>query len=165
MKKLLFTALLCWPLLCLAQNQIAENFYQTHQGEESVAIDFKGFLLKSLFETEEGKEASNFIDRFSLYSFDKAETSISEGEAKRLRKAFKRQGFEELLYIKDGNDIVEFSIIEKDNVISEVMMLVNAEDSFTLMSVTGKIDLKTLAKADIEVNGKKPLQHLDDERP
>ena len=54
--------------------------------------------------------------------------------------------YEELMTIKSDGDNIKFLAKEKNNIISELLMLVVGNDDFVLMSITGNIDLDKISK-------------------
>ncbi len=60
---------------------------------------------------------------------------------------------------------MQFSIIEKDGIIEELLMLVGGKKSFVMLSLYGEIDLKNISKIaqEMRVEGLEKLGRMDDD--
>jgi hypothetical protein len=70
--------------------------------------------------------------------------------------------YEELITVRGNKDNVRFLIKEKDDKISELLMIAADEDGFTLMSFVGDIDLDKLSRlsADLDIKGMENLKNV-----
>lgn len=68
--------------------------------------------------------------------------------------------YEELLTVRDGNEHVRIWVKDTGNIIEELLLLVGAPDEFTLLSITGKIDLDKISALSktLDIEG---VEHLD----
>jgi len=57
-----------------------------------------------------------------------------------------KAGYEELMSVKDAEENLKFSIIEKDGIIKELMMVAGGNKRFVMLSLYGDIDLKNISK-------------------
>ncbi len=70
------------------------------------------------------------------------------------------QEYEVLMTVRDKGDDVRFYTKEKDNLISELLLLTGSTEEFTLLSFIGNIDLQKIAKLGkvLNIEG---AEHLD----
>ncbi|MCB0688156.1 MAG: DUF4252 domain-containing protein [Saprospiraceae bacterium] len=77
-----------------------------------------------------------------------------------------KNGFEELLTVRDGGENVRFMVREGNSpdIIHQLVLLVGGADDFVLMDLTGVINLKTIGKLSksIDVPGAKHLEKLEE---
>lgn len=75
----------------------------------------------------------------------------------------KLKNFTELMTVKEGNDLVKFMIMKDGKKIKELLLLINQPDEAGFISITGDIDLKSIAKISKSMNieGLENLQKLD----
>jgi len=77
-------------------------------------------------------------------------------------KTLTKEGFEELMIVKEGEEEIKFLISEKNGKINEFVMLISGDEDgdFFLMSMTGNLDLKDISKLSqtMDIDG---FEHLD----
>jgi hypothetical protein len=54
--------------------------------------------------------------------------------------------YEELMYIKDGKSKITFNVKNKENFISELIMLIDSEEDLTAIYITGNFVLEDIQK-------------------
>jgi predicted nucleotidyltransferase len=96
-------------------------------------------------------------------------TEGSQGDPALLAE-FKKQlndvqlkNFTELMTVKEGGETVKFMIRKDGKIIIELLLLINQEDEAGFISITGNIDLKSIAKLSKSMNikGMENLQQLE----
>ncbi|RLC24133.1 MAG: hypothetical protein DRH21_05945, partial [Deltaproteobacteria bacterium] len=74
-----------------------------------------------------------------------------------------KAGYEELMSVKDAKENLKFSIIEKDGIIRELIMVAGGNKGFVMLSLYGEIDLKNISKIaqEMRVEGLEKLDKID----
>lgn len=168
MKTLLISCLIfCATTFSFGQSSKIDKIFAKFSGNEQITevnISSKMFALFGYIDAET-KEDKDVIDAIkgikSLYlmSTDNPNLAKEMGDASRY---VEKENFESLMVIKDGDENIEFLIEEKDGMVSELIMLVKGNSEFTVMSITGNIDLEKLSKlSNIGVDGLENLDKID----
>lgn len=159
--------LLLTTTFSFGQSSTIDKIFQKFSGNEKITevnISSKMFALFGYIdgETKEDKDVLEAIKGIkSLYLMSTEDADIAS-QMNKVSKYVQKENFEPLMVIKDGDDNVEFLIEEKDGLVSELIMLVHGESEFTVMSITGKIDLEKLSKlSKIGVDGLENLDKID----
>lgn len=168
MKKPLFLlALAALPFLCLAQSKAINEFYNKYsQDEHFLDIKLSGGLLNlvaSQTDDEGDKQVIRKITALRALVLEEGQMVKKEDYARLLQGA-KADSFEELIKVRDGGDHVEVLIREKGNAISHILLLVNGEDSFVLLSLEGLLQFSDLNDINIDVKGADFLRKLPERR-
>jgi hypothetical protein len=82
-----------------------------------------------------------------------------------IMKDLPRGRYEELMVVKDSESDVVFLAREEDGVIIELLLIVGGEgDENVLISITGEIDLSTIAKLSetLDIEGMEKLENLEE---
>lgn len=151
MKKPLILALILSALAIpmQAQNSPVDDLFEKYDGKEgftSVYISSKMFSLLSRIDSED-EEFRNLVTRINgirILSIDSAENKTRLNFATELMPGLRRNGFEELMTVKEEDDNVFFMIREVGNRIAELVMVTGGHGS-TVVSIRGDLDLKTIA--------------------
>ncbi|MBK8506554.1 MAG: DUF4252 domain-containing protein [Saprospiraceae bacterium] len=116
---------------------------EEEDGQEVVEL-IKGITSLRILVKEEGDGTKLYDDAFSKIS---------------------KNGFEELLTVRDGGENVRFMVKEgkSPEIINQLVLLVGGANDFVLMDLTGAINLKTIGKLSksIDVPGVKHLEKLE----
>jgi len=149
----------------MAQDDAISKFFGEYEGREdftTIYITSRMFgLIAQIPESDDEEDVMNIIRKLKGL---KILTTNEYGEKNRLYKeALKklpREGFDELMLIKEGDEEIKFLISEKNGKISEFLMLIGGEDNFFLMSMVGDLtldDISRLSKT-MDIDG---FEHLD----
>lgn len=166
MKRLtLILAGLAISITMMAQNSIINKYFEKYADNDQftkVTINQKMFSLFANFEgnTEEETEfmqAISKLDGLKILVGDSIENPM--GLYKKVAAEIDKGDYEELMSVKDGDENVKFSIIEKNGIVKEMIMVVGGKDEFVLLSLYGEIDLKNVSKIanGMKMNGMKNL--------
>ncbi len=151
MKKqaLLVLLLSVLPLSLLAQNSPVDELFERYDGKEgftSVYISSKMFSMLSKIDSDD-EEFRNLVSRIRgirILSIDSAENISGINFVAELMPKLRRNGYEELMTVKEKNDDVFFMIREIDGKIAELVMITGGGGS-SLVSIRGDLDLKSIA--------------------
>ncbi len=81
-------------------------------------------------------------------------------------KKIEKNGYEELMEVKDAEEDMKFLIHDNKGTIEELVMVVGGNKHFVVMSLYGKIDLSTISKLSKSMNieGMENLENLEDKK-
>ncbi len=173
MKKIFlsFTAL-CLTLMIQAQsNPVDEMFnrYSEKQGFTVVSISSKMF---SLFANKDAdnKDADNVINRLKSIKILTVEDSLLNKNLNfytELSKKLDLSVYEELMVVKEGQDITKFLIKQSGNTISELLVIKGGPGGNSLISIKGELNLKTISdmSKSIDIQELKSLDKIEKKSP
>ena len=135
-------------------------------------IRIEGGLLRVLSDVQsDDPDSRDFInlvkgiDAINIHSICKSETHFDDGDFTSLLHKVKREHFEDLMVVNGSDGKINFLIKELRGRVSDLLMLVNNDDEFLVMDISGDIDLHSIAKLSEKVNfkGSKDLEKLKDQ--
>ena len=89
---------------------------------------------------------------------------VSASEYKNLLKDIRQSSFEELLKIREGQQDIGFYIREKGDTITDVLLLVNGESQFVLLSLEGLLKFSDLNDLHIDIDGAEHFERLPEKK-
>ncbi len=151
MKKIILTAILAsLTILMMAQsNPVDELFnkYSEKEGFTVVTISGKMFnMFASLDEksSTEGKVINN-LNSIRILSVEDSVMNLSINFYSELSKKLDFSVFEELMVVKEGQDITKFLIRQKGDIITELLVITGGPGGNSLISIQGNLDMKSLS--------------------
>lgn len=77
----------------------------------------------------------------------------------------KLKNFTELMTVKEGDELVKFMILKDGKKIKELLLLINQPEQAGFISITGEIDLKSIANLSksMDIHGLENLKKLEKE--
>ncbi|MFT5264956.1 MAG: hypothetical protein ACI8YQ_003706 [Polaribacter sp.] len=165
MKNILFLSLLiCFCSSTVqAQSNSIESFYEQYAKNEKVTnVTIKGWLLdiaSHITSDESSKEVLSKITQLRILLMEDG-NPVTKNELSRLKKGIKKDHFEELLQIRDEGSHVDFYIREEGDHITNVLMLVNDNDEFVLLSLEGLLKLEDLKNIKIDTDGAEHFEKI-----
>jgi len=165
MKKFLILFLLVQTSLSgWAQKSPVDEVFERYSGKDgftTVYISPKMFTILAGMNTED-KDYQNLMTRIKSIRIlsekaDSLHTPTFFG--KDLLRRLPAAGYEDLMLVKDENGEVRFMILEVRNHIAELVMVSGGKGS-TVVSITGDLDLKTIASLS-DKTGIEELKDLD----
>ncbi len=151
MKKqaLFFLLLALIPASLCAQRSPVDELFERYDGTEgftSVYISSKMFGLLSRIDSDD-EEFRNLVTRIRgirILSIDSAAVARGVNFASELMPGLRRNGYEELMTVKEPDGQVFFMIREAGGRIAELVMVTGGGGS-SVVSIQGDLDLKTIA--------------------
>jgi len=173
-KTVVILSLILAPIVLSAQS-IFEK-YEDQEHVTSVVVNQKMFNMLANIEVQTNDPDSDafinqvkMLDNLTVFTTDN--TSVSNSMKKDVEKYIKTSKLEELMRIKDGDQTVNFFVLEgkDDNHVKELLMFVNGLGELTkdetisingkqriietvLLSLTGDIDLRQVSKLTNQLN-------------
>jgi len=166
MKKLILSiTTLCLALMIQAQsNPIDEMFnkYSEKEGFTVVTISGKMFSMFAGM-SDENKDADNVITKLKSIRILTVEDSLLNKNLNfysELSKKLDLSVYEDLMLVKEGQDITRFLIKQTGNTISELLVITGGPGGNSLISIKGDLNLKNIS--DLSKNiGIEQLKSLD----
>lgn len=153
--RILLLLLVSCSVLAEAQTSTINKFYREHKRDKgTINANLPGWLVKlgagicrPYVEDEEAKIALRLAHKVKRTKFlvaEDGEGRISQGEYMRLLAGVKKEGYQELIQIRDEGDNVAILSRERKGIINRILILVKEEDSFVMLSSKTKIKQKDL---------------------
>ncbi len=173
MKKIFlsFTAL-CLTLMMQSQsNPVDEMFnkYSEKQGFTVVSISSKMFSMFANKDAE-NKDAGDIINRLKSIKILSVEDSLLNKNLNfytELSKKLDLSVYEELMVVKEGQDITKFLIKQSGNIISELLVIKGGPGGNSLISIKGELNLKSISdmSKSIDIQELKSLDKIEKKSP
>lgn len=171
MKKMLLTCLVVvMSIYAYAQTDAISRYFGEYEGKEdftTIIITSRMFgLLADIPENEDEEDMMNIIRKLTGLKLIIAQDS-SDGEMlyRKALTVLPKNGYDELMIIKEGDEEIKFLIQEKGGKISEFIMLIGGgESDFLIMSMVGDLDLKDIRRLSktMDIEGFEHLEKVDD---
>ena len=148
-KLLLILSLSALTLTLFCQGSPVDDIFDRYNGKEgftSVYISSRMFSLLARIDTED-EEFRNLVTRIKsirILSIDSTSNISGINFAGELLPKLNRNGYEELMTVKESGGEVRFMIREVGGKIAELVMITGGQGS-SVVSITGDLDLKTIA--------------------
>lgn len=149
----------------MAQEDAISKFFGKYEGREdftTIYITSRMFgLIAQIPESEDEEDVMNIIRKLKglkiLTTNDYAEKDQLYQEALR---TLPKEGYDDLMVIKEGDEQIKFLISEKGGKINEFLMLIGGDENFFLMSMVGDLTLNDISKLSktMDIEG---FNHLD----
>ncbi len=152
-----------------AQKNVVSDLFSEYYNDASftkVSVSSKMFDLFTNIESGD-KDEEAIIEAISSLDGLKIIASDSVVNARALYdnaiKKIEKNGYEELMEVKDAEEDMKFLIHDNDGTIEELVMVVGGNKHFVVMSLYGKIDLKNISKLSKSMNieGMEHLENLE----
>ena len=169
---ILLILLFCMPASLAAQNDAITQFFNSYVGQEgftSIRVTQRMFSLIAQLDNKDEAEVQDAVNRLTgLHILAADSASLYDGR-KLYREAMSTMGeqaYELLMSIRDGDETIEFYMLESGSreKVKELLMLVGGKHTFFLLSITGEISLRQISKLanSMEIDGMEHLKKLDE---
>lgn len=152
MRKLLLFSILLLPALMqsAAQKNPIDDLFDRYSGQDGITTVYISSRMLSLFSgiTKDDPDASKLIGGLTsirIISIDDTDRNKGVNFYNELGKSVNFKEFEELMVVREGDDIVKFMIREAGSKIVELLM-VSGGTSNSIISIRGDIDLESISK-------------------
>ena len=172
MKRLtLILGILAISISMMAQDSFINKYFEKYSDNDNFAKIIINQKMFSLFANFEGSNEEETEFMLAISKLEGMKIIVSDS-CKNPAKLFKttaaeidKAGYEELMTIADAEEDVKFSIMEKDGIVEELIMLVGGNENFVLLSLFGEIDLKNVSKiaSGMKINGMENLKDFHTE--
>lgn len=153
---ILLIAIGLMPLFSMAQNPNVKAFYDKYMGHENVTnVSLQGWVLKmaaNFTDDENGEKLLQKITKLRVMVMEE-QNLVSKNDYQSLVKSIQKDRFEKLMEIRDGVEKIDFFIQEDGDEISNLLMLINGDDEFILVSLEGNLKFSDLKELNFEIDG------------
>lgn len=153
-----------------AQSDVVSKFFDKYGDNEdftevSVSSRMFGLFTDMEVDSEEDQEVLDAISKLTgLKMLVKDDASDAMDLYKELMTKMPKDGFDELMSLRENGKLMKFMIKEKDGKISELVLVSGGDSDFFVIRLLGEIDLKQVSKLSQKMNieGLDKLENLED---
>lgn len=151
MKKVfLITMALCLAFMAQAQVNAIDEMFDKYSEKEGFTTVYISSKLLSLFipkdaKAEDGSDIIHRLKSIRILSVGDSLLNKSVNFYKELSNKLNMSDYEELMVVKEGNDVTKFLIKQKGDIISELLVITGGPGDNTLISIKGDLDLKMIS--------------------
>lgn len=168
MRTFILSALLALgPFFAFAQPKAIAQFYEKYTQHEDVTdVKLQGWLLEIASNFAGDEQAKKILSKITYLRVLVMEEGnlVSPEEYKSLLKDIRQSSFEELFKIREGQQDIGFYIREKGDSITDVLLLVNGDDEFVLLSLEGLLKFSDLNDLHIDIDGAEHFKKLPEKK-
>ncbi|MEQ8927720.1 MAG: DUF4252 domain-containing protein [Fulvivirga sp.] len=145
MIKTLTILLLALPVFCLSQSKTTKEFHEDH--EDAFVLFFYSNTLKMLNQDDnpEFEELIKDIDKMKFIRVDKAAENVGKDDYKELVASYYDEDFEDLMTMRHEGMNVNAYIQEDDGVTTGIVLLMQDEESLSILDIKGSVAISKLA--------------------
>jgi hypothetical protein len=141
-----------------AQSPSVERFFDAYDGVDGLTfMELKGNFLNMMLEDEDIAAGDKFRGLRLIATKDEGyRARVSPTDISRLMRDMEREGFEEMMTVRDGSAKVDiFGKKVNSKTASDITLVVNDNGKFVLISLWGEFDFKKASRMihDIHVDG------------
>ena len=161
---LIIAALLICQVIQAQKNPIDELFNKYSEREGFTYVSISGRMLNMIGSLDSENNPDNIMLRLNSIRILSENESLSTGNVNfynELNRMLDLSVYEELMVVKEGNDITKFFILQNGNTISELLVITGSSGGNSLISIRGQINLKELSQLSKEI-GIEELEELEE---
>lgn len=150
--------LACWiiclilPTLSFAQSQTVERFFDLYGDHPEYSnVNLQGSIL-AFMSNDSDHDGQIEFNRIRILSAPKGIGQLNLTDIKSLDRRLRGERFELLADMRDNGANITFLMKERGGIISELIMITDGPEKFTLLSLQGKIPLEKLQEMDIDID-------------
>lgn len=164
MKKIMILILLCFCGLWSSAQSLVEDFSNKHGEEVPFTVVNVSAKMFSLITDAADLKTKSIIK--NLTGFRLLRTTMLTDNFYRVALSMvekSKNGFEELISVRDGKENVRIYIREVKGVVKELVVVVKNVNEFVIMGFTGNIDLKKISQLSksMNISGMEYLNKID----
>ena len=149
-KVILITMALCLAFMAQAQVNAIDEMFDKYSEKEGFTTVYISSKLLSLFipkdaKAEDGSDIIHRLKSIRILSVGDSLLNKSVNFYKELSNKLNMSDYEELMVVKEGNDVTKFLIKQKGDIISELLVITGGPGDNTLISIKGDLDLKMIS--------------------
>jgi Domain of unknown function (DUF4252) len=165
MKKIFVSILFVTSISVAHAQKYLDRFFNKYKQENaatSFAMGRPGLWLSAAFSGD--KDAAGWLDKISairLLALDNQHISGLDDDVAVLDRKLERDHFDELLTVRDGKSNVKILAKQDAKFIRNVVLLVNDENDFVLVHLTGRFSYNDLSKIQSAFSSKQRDDHFN----
>jgi hypothetical protein len=144
MKKLVVLLAFLMPLLASAQSRTTQAFHKDH--EDAFVLFFYSNTLKMLNQTDDPEFAEMIkqIEKMKFVRVNRKDDGFDKEDYTDLVEDYKGEDFEDLMTMRHEGMNVNAYIQEKDGVTTGIVMLMQDDESVSVLDIKGSIPLNKI---------------------
>ena len=136
------------------------------------SLKIEGGILTSLSnistddaDTKDLMDVISKIDAIDIHSINRLETKFDNNDLKDFLRKIRKENYEDLLIVNSDDSKTNFMIKESRGKVSDLLLLVNEDEEFIVINISGTIDLHNISKLSKNINfkGSEHLEELENE--
>lgn len=167
---IMFFGIILLSVAMMAQGTVITKYFnELEDNEDFTKVSVSQKMFSMFTELEAGSDSEKeFLTAISKLKGLKVIMADSIANAASMYKKavadVDKAGYEELLSVKDAEENLKFSIIEKDGIIEELLMVAGGNKRFVMLSLYGEIDLNNISKIaqEMRIEGMERLGKMHD---
>ena len=145
MKKFILYILAAVPLLGSAQSKTTQRFHEEHEGAFVLFFYNNTLKMLNMEDNAEFDELIKDIDKMKFIRVDKGERGIERSDFQDLVNEYHDEDFEDLMTMRHEGMNVDVYIKEKGGVTSGLVLLMDDDESLSILDIKGQVPLNKLA--------------------
>lgn len=169
MKNILIIALaFLFIVPAFGQTKSINKFYNKYKHQENVTdVKVRGWLIKLASSQVDDEQAENILKKVTqlrVLVVDGFE-GVKSNDYNKLINDVEKDSFEEILRIREGKDNIRAMVKSDGDKISNVLLFVDGEDQFVMLSLEGSLDFSDLNDLHFDVEGGDAFEKIPEEKP
>jgi hypothetical protein len=166
MKRVLFLVFCTFLFPAIrAQNNPVDELFDKYSGKEGFTTVYISSKMFSMFANQDSKdeELNKTLGRLKSIRILAVEDSLKNRELNFYTELSKKTDFssyEDLMSVKEGDEVTRFMIRQSGNTISELLVISGGHGGNALISIRGDLDLKNISSLS-KTMGIQQLENLD----
>lgn len=137
-------------LIAQSQSNPIDELFDKYSGREGYTTVYISSKMFGMFNNgdKNDQELSNLINRLKSIRILTVEDSTLNKNVNFYNELSKKLDFsvyEELMVVKEGNNVTKFLVKQSGNVIGELLVITGGTGGNTLISIRGDLDLKSIS--------------------
>jgi hypothetical protein len=171
MKKIIIFYVLVIIAINLWSQSPADKIFDKYSGAEGFTTVYITKYMFDLFKDLENEDVNDemqeAISRLNsikiLTTDDDPETKTNINLYDEVMKNLPQAEYKEMMVIKEKDENVRFLVREKDNKVTELLLLVGSPDESVMISIQGDIDMKNISKItkSLNIEGMEKLEKME----
>lgn len=173
MKRMLFSVFcLLFFLTIQAQNDPVDELFEKYSGKEGFTTVYISSKMFSMFANLNSKddELNKTMSRLKSIRILAVEDSLKNRDLNFYTELSKKTDFssyEDLMSVREGNEVTRFLIKGSGNTIAELLVISGGQTSNALISIRGDLDLKSISSLSktMGIQQLESLEKLEKQQP
>ncbi len=170
MKNILIIALaFLFTVPAFGQTRAINKFYNKYKHQENVTnVKVRGWLIKLASNAVDDEKAEQLMKKVTQLRVLVVEGTdgVRPKDFDKLVKDVEKDAFEDILRIREGKDNIRAMVkTNGDNKISNVLLFVDGEEEFVLLSLEGLLDFSDLNDLQFDVQGGEHFEKIPETKP
>jgi Domain of unknown function (DUF4252) len=170
-RALLSLAAILMAIIANSQNNAIDELFDKYSGKEGFTTVYISSKMFSMFKSkdQDNQDFNNIINKLKsirILSVEDSALNKNINFYNELQKKLDFSVYEELMVVKEGNNMTKFLVKENGTNIEELLVITGGIGGNTLISIKGDLDLKSISGLS-KAMGIQQLESLDkiDQKP